>query len=939
MDGRLDNDLLIALHAVKEGALDRDDLPRLLASIDRWQKGGLEVSAAEVLSREFRIDPALVRRWESKVSGTASRRIGKYQLKRRVGQGGMGVVFEAEHPNLDRSVALKILSPALGREPAAIQGFLREVKSAGRFNHPNIVHAYDAGIDGDLPYLVMEFVDGENLLQVFQRTGRLRVKQATRWLLEAVRALSILESTGWIHGDGKPSNWIVDDHGALKMADLGLCRPPGVPRPGETLMGSPPYVAPEQLAGQHRIDIRADLYSLGATFYHLLSGRPPFAARSVAELSRALKTTKPEPLAELRPDLPEGLAACIMQLIERSPSARPQSTHDLLEELEPIARAVGVDADEASRAIPDVGDIKRGSSRTTQLLWIAIAACSLLIIGVLAVHLFRVWSEDPADPATTGPPPGPSVEEPKVDTVTPPPNPLVGWEELWGADPRDYAAIFRWLETDEARASTSWSERSSAALAALEGDAGPPWQARRTEVLQIAAERRFTEALATLARFPVRWRVGRFRAEYDELRTRFRGLRDETFANYERRMRAAHERGDVLTMRRVWREVASEPAADVEGYRSRLHEIVGGYPWVSDAVEETTRQRAANKARIDAIRARLASGVIPEPEFMAGRPPEVEAALVFLATLPELTTASPVARRRQLLSAGAFEQSDPSVLAALLALLEPEKGKLPPIDREVEAAKVVSRADAACERWDLEAARAFWGQLEGPSLAGTAAVERTLPTLGDTRLRLERGVFLRGAAFAGKVTGRFLEPSRFTYPADIDGFTHDWAAKHDRWVVRSGVRFANGREHSYLRHVAPFVDAPRIIIEVQLPAEPWRFYVTFGGETVGFARRTSGELLVVSGALPDVRRSLESGAGFWPAGATAFAAERPRFEIQFGTDVITLTTRGGKLTFPALTVREFGWFELLVPREFGVREVIVEGEVEPRWLDARRAVW
>ncbi|MFQ5654379.1 MAG: protein kinase, partial [Planctomycetota bacterium] len=276
-------DIVLALRAVDEGDLDRGDLSQLLSTLESWERGGLRASCAELLTREFRIDAQRVRRWESEIAGRPSRRVGKYLLRRRVGQGGMGVVFEAEHPNLSRPVALKILSPSQGRDPAAIQRFLREVKSAGRFNHPHIVHAYDAGIDGDVPYLVMEFVDGENLFQVLVRGGPIPFSSAIMWMRQATLALSVLEGKRWVHGDGKPSNWILAPGGILKLADLGLCGPPGKPRRDTHVRGTPPYIAPEQRRGRDPIDTRADLYSLGATFYHLLTGRPPHEARTVAE--------------------------------------------------------------------------------------------------------------------------------------------------------------------------------------------------------------------------------------------------------------------------------------------------------------------------------------------------------------------------------------------------------------------------------------------------------------------------------------------------------------------------------------------------------------------------------------------------------------------------------------------------------------------------------
>jgi WD40 repeat protein len=260
--------------------------------------------------------------------------VGPYQLLQRLGKGGMGQVFQARHSRLGRVVALKLISPQHLGDPAARRRFLREMRSLSRLDHPNIVRALDAGEEeGGRLYLVMDFVEGADLAHLVKEQGGLPIGQACDCARQAALALQHAHDKGLVHRDVKPSNLLRTPDGTVKLLDVGLARlrAPEEAEGSTTLtdtgmaMGTPDYVAPEQITDSKRVDIRADLYSLGCTLYHLLSGRPPFAGGMVAHKLLRHQTEEPEALAALRPEVPAALAAVVQKLMAKKPEERYQS--------------------------------------------------------------------------------------------------------------------------------------------------------------------------------------------------------------------------------------------------------------------------------------------------------------------------------------------------------------------------------------------------------------------------------------------------------------------------------------------------------------------------------------------------------------------------------------------------------------------------------------
>jgi len=320
--------------------------------------------------------------------------LGAYRLLELLGEGGMGQVFKARHLRLNRLVALKIIRPErLLQNPEAIRRFEREARSAAHLKHQNIVIIYDADKVNDVHFIAMEYVEGTDLARLVKEAGPLPVAQACHFVQQAAQGLQHAHEQGMVHRDIKPSNLLVTAPRAAKEGlgrrsllltsrpdkDSGLQPPPntGVPPEGTpfwvlpsaqvkildmgmarlteksgddpvlsslthegSVVGTPDYIAPEQARNSHLADIRSDLYSLGATFYFLLTGRPPFPEGSAVEKLLMHQLDDPQPVNELRPDVPPGVVVVIRKLMAKSPDHRFQQPAEVADAL----AALGVTA-------------------------------------------------------------------------------------------------------------------------------------------------------------------------------------------------------------------------------------------------------------------------------------------------------------------------------------------------------------------------------------------------------------------------------------------------------------------------------------------------------------------------------------------------------------------------------------------------------------------
>jgi serine/threonine protein kinase len=293
------------------------------------------------------------------LDNAASLVLGSYVILERLGTGGMGSVFKARNQKLGRIVALKVIHPHKLDNPAAVKRFRREIHVAAHLQHPNIVHAIDAEVVNGAELLVMEYIEGTNLTRLVKDHGPLPVTLACEYVRQAALALQHAHEKGLVHRDVKPSNLMLQTGGTIKLLDLGLALLHGPLVDGSVsgpltvagkVIGTVDFLAPEQARDASSVDIRADLYSLGCTFYYLLTGQPPFAGATTTNKIYKHALEEPEPVRRLRPDVSQPVSAVIRRLLAKRPEDRFQTPAELAAVLQDLLHR------RASPAVPAVRD-------------------------------------------------------------------------------------------------------------------------------------------------------------------------------------------------------------------------------------------------------------------------------------------------------------------------------------------------------------------------------------------------------------------------------------------------------------------------------------------------------------------------------------------------------------------------------------------------------
>jgi eukaryotic-like serine/threonine-protein kinase len=268
--------------------------------------------------------------------------IGKYKVLDRIGIGGMGSVYLCEHKFMRRLAAVKVLPTTRARDPSSLERFYREGRAVAALDHPNIVRAYDIDQEDGLHFLVMEYVDGSSLQEIVRREGPLDPGRSARYIYQAALGLQHAhEVASLVHRDIKPGNLIVDRAGTVKILDMGLARFFNdeadllTKKYDDNVLGTADYLAPEQVLDSHGVDIRADIYSLGATFYFCLTGRTTFGEGTVAQKLIWHQTRRPKPIKNYRSDVPEDMNAVLDKMLAKDVGLRYQTPLDVAKALMP----------------------------------------------------------------------------------------------------------------------------------------------------------------------------------------------------------------------------------------------------------------------------------------------------------------------------------------------------------------------------------------------------------------------------------------------------------------------------------------------------------------------------------------------------------------------------------------------------------------------------
>ncbi|KAA5544681.1 protein kinase [Roseiconus nitratireducens] len=324
-----------ALHA---GLVELDDIKKVVVSLMTEDVRFNPERLAEGLVGAGMLTP-----WQARklLAGKARGfHLGNYRLLRPLGRGGMGVVFLAQHSVMNRLMALKILPAEASRDARRIERFKEEARASAKLEHSNIVQAYDfAESDGKL-YIVMEYIEGVDLHRAIVRDGVMSPATSLDAIIQTTDALAHAHQRGIVHRDIKPSNLLLRSDGTIKVSDMGLARIGYSAADSDApnrLTGTADFIAPEQAIDSHAVDARADIYSLGCTWYFLLVGKPPYTGANVAQRLAKHQTAAVPAVSDKRSDCPTAISQLIQRMMAKRPEDRPASAAELLTQLKRMA--------------------------------------------------------------------------------------------------------------------------------------------------------------------------------------------------------------------------------------------------------------------------------------------------------------------------------------------------------------------------------------------------------------------------------------------------------------------------------------------------------------------------------------------------------------------------------------------------------------------------
>ncbi|HCD32116.1 MAG TPA: serine/threonine protein kinase [Phycisphaerales bacterium] len=342
---KANQDSIVGRLVVEQGLCTSEDVDRAL-KLRREQSAKSDPnqrSLASILLTKGMVTKKQLERLRPKIEESkSSQQIPGYQIIERLGAGAMATVYKARQLSLDRLVAIKILPQKFTNNPQFVERFYQEGKAAAKLNHPHIVQAIDVGQAAEYHYFVMEYVKGHTVYDDIVKMGKYPEDKALKIIIETSKALEHAHQAGFIHRDVKPKNIMIHEEGMTKLADMGLARAVSDREAAEAeqgkAFGTPYYISPEQIRGKMDIDFRADIYSLGCTFYHMVTGGVPFDGPNPSAVMHKHLKEDVIPPDHLNPSLTAGIGEVIEVCMAKDRDHRYNSTSDLLQDLEALAK-------------------------------------------------------------------------------------------------------------------------------------------------------------------------------------------------------------------------------------------------------------------------------------------------------------------------------------------------------------------------------------------------------------------------------------------------------------------------------------------------------------------------------------------------------------------------------------------------------------------------
>lgn len=351
--------LLFQATAIASGLVTREEIAQALESMRaQSDRPGAKFKDEQLAAKLIEMGRLNYWQAEQLLAGRSKFTLGPYRILDSLGQGGMGQVFKGEHSIMRRVVAIKVL-PRSKATPASEANFIREVQAQAQLDHENLVRAYDAGRDGNVHYLVTEYVPGTDLRRLIRRQGKLTMHAAATIVAHAAAGLEHAHSRGLIHRDVKPGNLLVTPDGFTKVLDLGLAGflendpdGPSEERPTK-IVGTADYLAPEQIRTPDKLTAACDIYALGCTLYYAVTGKVPFPGGTSQDKARAHCSLQPLDPRRLNPDLTDGFVDVIARMMAKDPAERIQQMSEVISLLAPWTGEQGKEAARAAGSSQD----------------------------------------------------------------------------------------------------------------------------------------------------------------------------------------------------------------------------------------------------------------------------------------------------------------------------------------------------------------------------------------------------------------------------------------------------------------------------------------------------------------------------------------------------------------------------------------------------------